>query len=468
MASRAPVVLDLFSGAGGLSEGLSACGFDIVAASELHPHPALTFAFNHPGTSVFCGDIRALDPALIEDFCRKRLGRSRLDLVVGGPPCQGFSTAGTKQQHDPRNILFRQFTKFIVHFRPRLFVLENVPGFKKMYGGSAYDEARRAFQELGYVCDDVILNAADYGVPQQRKRFVMVGRLPRVAMKFNWPAPTHSEPSALMPLFKRDVLPRYVSVAEAISDLEFLHGGHEAHFHGRGPLSSFQVARRGGSELVFNHLATKHRPRAVAMMRAIAPGKTISSVPEELRSAKRTMARLSPHEISNAVLALPDDLIHYSQDRILTVREMARIQGFDDDFVFLGKRTSCNTQRRVDVPQYTQVGNAVPPLLGAAIGQALLEALGTDEIDVRAHGVRRELLRDLCGTSGWNGYRLRSSDYNLIRLLDVRGAPISLPIARGEQPVHDAKKKAVIWGRDSFRNAWPTVISRGDSTKRAS
>jgi len=142
------------------------------------------------------------------------------------------------------------------------------------------------------------------------------------------------------------------------------------------PSSEYQRQRRLHTGTLFNHLATKHRKATVNMFRRLVPGKTIRSIPEEHRSGKQRMRRLTPNDASSAILALPDDYIHFQRHRILTVREMARLQSFDDDYVFLGKRTTSDLSRRVDVPQYTQVGNAVPPILARALGVAIIRALG--------------------------------------------------------------------------------------------
>lgn len=174
-----PVAVDLFAGAGGLGEGLMSAGVRVAAAVELHPQPSLTYAFNHPGSAVLVGDIRQLPMDRLEAAVRTATGKRKIDVVVGGPPCQGFSTAGKKVSEDPRNSLFNQFVRVVEHFRPKLFLLENVPGFKKMHGGRAYTEAVALFTRLGYTITDDLLNAMDYGVPQGRLRFVMVGWLKR-------------------------------------------------------------------------------------------------------------------------------------------------------------------------------------------------------------------------------------------------------------------------------------------------
>lgn len=408
----APVCVDLFAGAGGLSEGLMSAGLDVVASVELHPQAALSHAFNHPSTKVFVGDVREWNTRLLEAELRDR-GASQLDVVVGGPPCQGFSSAGKKHPADPRNSLFKAYADVVAQYHPRMFLLENVPGFRSMFGGSTYREAIATFRGLGYEIFDDIVRAADYGVPQTRQRFVMVGWLPGEAKPFEL------EP----------VEARSVAAGEALRDIDFLEPGFEATRHlPEAELSSYAASRRSGT-LLFNHLATRHRDRAIRIMSEIAEGRTIRDVDPALRSAKRTMSRLDRTRLAGTVLSLPDDMIHYGHDRILTVRENARLQTFDDDFVFFGKRTSGFVERRVDVPQYTQVGNAVPPLLAKALGRALARSLGHTEPlpDHRELARRRSRHEHVRGSSGWAGYTLGPEIVGELGLWTVRGAPIDLP-----------------------------------------
>lgn len=437
---NAPIAVDLFAGAGGLAEGLESTGVRVAVASELHPQAALTHAFNHPGTRVIFGDIRKLTTRSVLDLVEEMTGSRVVDLVVGGPPCQGFSTAGKKIKSDPRNSLFHEFVRFVEEARPRMFLLENVPGFKKMHGGAAFEKASSLLGGLGYELQDTILDASHYGVPQRRKRFVLVGRLPAATAPFSWPTPTHEAQSScdLLPLLDSPAL-EFVSAEQALEDIAFLEPGWEAHRHGGPAFSGFQEARRAGCELLFNHLATRHRARAVEMFAWISEGGTIASVPASIRSAKRTMARLDRKQISNAVLALPDDLIHYRHPRIPSVREMARLQTFDDDFVFFGKRTSGFVERRVDVPQYTQVGNAVPPLLARALGESLVASLAAEVCDLREIDLRRKRHSWVQGSSAFSGYTLSKQAQGKLDLIDVEGEPCLLPISKGEASVCDAQ-----------------------------
>jgi DNA (cytosine-5)-methyltransferase 1 len=427
MKKKHLTALDLFSGAGGFSEGLAQAGIRSLVAQELHPQPALTHVFNHPGTVGVVGDIRSLDPKVIVDLLQKHHGVKTVDLIVGGPPCQGFSTAGKKNKDDPRNTLFDDYCDLVAAIRPKALVLENVPGFKKMYSGQMYEAAKERLSELGYTLSDRILNALDFGVPQRRRRFVMVGVRSDLKLNFDWPQATHENPELPGNDLFSSGLERFVSVEDALSDLAFLEPGMEAHRHLLEATSAYQIERRG-SGMLFNHLASKHRDKAVETFRQIREGSTINSVPEGLKSAKVTMARLDRKHISNTVLALPDDLIHYQHDRIPTVREMARLQSFDDDYVFIGKRTSGFIDRKHDVPQYTQVGNAVPPYLARAIGRSLARMFGVSPVDIRDPVVRRDRLNWIHGTSGYSGYSLSELAEGEINLYDIHGSPLTLPI----------------------------------------
>lgn len=443
--------VDLFSGAGGFSEGLAQAGVKTLLAQELHPQPALTHVFNHPGAVGLVGDIRKLTPALISSLLRKHHGCDSVDLVVGGPPCQGFSTAGKKNKDDPRNTLFDNYCDIIAHLKPRALVLENVPGFKKMYSGQMYKAAVARLEELGYEVTDRILNAVDYGVPQRRKRFVLVGVRADIGLKFKWPDATHSNPEEIsgIDLFSA-ALQRHVSIEDALSDIAFLEPGLEAHSHQTPASTPYQEERRS-SPLLFNHLATKHRDKAVETFKLIGEGETINSVPAESKSAKKTMARLNRRHISNTVLALPDDLIHYCHNRIPTVREMARLQSFDDDYVFIGKRTSGFVERKHDVPQYTQVGNAVPPLMARAIGKALSEMLGKPANDLRNRDERVRRLRWIRGTSGYSGYTLSTEAESELALYNVEGDQLPLPI--DETPTAVFERQALEDWRNSRSEA---------------
>lgn len=439
MVDQAPIAVDLFSGAGGLAEGLLKAGLNVAASVELHPQPSLTHAFNHPSTQVLVGDIRQLETHTLDEVLRRQVGDRPVDVVVGGPPCQGFSSAGKKVQDDPRNSLFLHYTRIVDHLRPRMFLMENVPGFRSMYGGLIYDEALRGMRDLGYETTDRIVELKRYGVPQTRRRFVLVGWLPGSAKPFKWPEATHAEaaPGCCELLFA-DPRRTFVTAGEAIMDLADLKPGWSATRYTRDAFGEFSAECRSGSGLVFNHLATRHRSKAANVIARIPVGGSIRDLPASERGTKKlTMSKLDPGSVSNTVVSMPDDLLHFSQDRILTVRECARLQTFDDDFVFFGKRTSGFVERRVDVPQYTQVGNAVPPRAGFVLGRALISSLGGDSVDLREKDKRLRLHELVLGTSGYSGYELNPAAADEIRLLTVTGRRIELPFASDLTPVSE-------------------------------
>jgi DNA (cytosine-5)-methyltransferase 1 len=389
--------VDLFAGAGGFTEGLllaeGKSSFALVAASDINPTARLTYDHR------FKEQLGLSYPFLVEDIrdsvfaralateMKKTSGCESVDIVIGGPPCQGFSVFGRRNEDDPRNDLFLPYLKVIEVLTPKYFVMENVPGLATMYGGKTveriYREVERMEPTRYGITGPLKVSAAGFGVPQLRERILFIG------YREDCP-PIESIPSP------RGLRP--VSVEEAISDLAFLrpwesNGTYQPGFP---PVSSYQRASRRGrlfakyglerqDERVENHEAARHTTEVIARFAMIEQGRGLESIPRPLwtrylRSSKKWCVRLRPDRPSYTVTTLPDDLIHYKQHRILTVREVARLQSFDDTFVFLGPRATGgggrgNKKRAVELPQYSQVGNAVPPLLAKGIGTALLETL---------------------------------------------------------------------------------------------
>lgn len=464
--SGSPIAIDLFSGAGGLSEGLLSAGINVAVAVEVHPHPALTHAFNHPGTAIVCADIKKLSMDAIKRLLKSQVGKTSVDIVVGGPPCQGFSPAGKQDRNDSRNKLCDEFVRAIRAFKPTMFLFENVPGFAKLYENEAVERLLDKFWSLGYhiygidngfdFCSDAypILNSCEFGVPQRRHRLMLIGYRPNVLKRpFRWPRHTHWLNSSAENKPKSRKL--VVTAEQAIEDLAFLAGGVECHAYYCDPTSEYQRARRKKTQVLFNHLSTNHYQDTIKMFRRIGQGKNIRSVPIEFRSGKQRMRRLSESNAPNAILALPDDYIHYRRHRIPTVREMARFQSFDDDYVFFGKRTTSDLNRRIDVPQYTQVGNAVPPLLARAIGHALVRCFGTSRRDLRQIEVRGSRHSWIVGSSSYCGYSLSSEADDAIAIYDVNGKKLPLPIDANGTKVTDQKTIRRWIGRSRQRLAVP-------------
>jgi DNA (cytosine-5)-methyltransferase 1 len=432
MQTSRPVAVDLFAGAGGLGEGFLAAGINVAVAVEHHPHAALTNSFNHPGTSVICGGIVELDCDMIRAEVKKRTGKSRVDIVAGGPPCQGFSSAGKQESNDPRNKLIHEFVRVVDELSPCCFVFENVPAIVDASDGKIIQRLLDDFWDLGfkifgidnssdyYPCSYPVIDSSWFGVPQARKRLILVGWKRDRFDDFHWLSNSMSVPTSRRA--------KKVTIYDAISDLEFLEAGFECHSYPKQPSSSYQIRRRANTAILLNHLASDHRKETIRMFRRYQPGQTVSSIPFKFRTGKQRVRRFSKSDLSPAILALPDDFIHYSQNRIPTVRELARLQSFDDDFVFLGKRTTSDQNRRYDVPQYTQVGNAVPPLLARSLGRAILKSLGFASVDNRSRITRRKRIGLLCGSSAYSGYGLKPDLVRSLELYDIHGNKLALDV----------------------------------------
>lgn len=424
MTRNRPVGIDIFSGAGGLAEGFLAAGINVAVAVEKHPHAALTHAFNHPSTSVLCGDIRKLDGDAIKAEVKRRTGSGKVDIVSGGPPCQGFSPAGKQNQRDPRNRLIHEFVRIVDELQPTCFVFENVPAITDISNGRVIQRMLDDFWGLDYQIFGIdnksdyypdvypIVNSSSFGVPQKRKRLILVGWR-KYFGRYSW--------SGLQGNKSKSQQVKKVTIWDAISDLDFLKSGFECHSYRKKVKTHYQLKRRANTDFLFNHLASNHRTETVKMFDLFKPGDTVSSIPKERRTGKQRVRRFAKTDLSPAVLALPDDYIHYCQNRIPTVRELARLQSFDDDYVFLGKRTTSDKNRQFDVPQYTQVGNAVPPLLAKSLGKSILRALGFDPLDIRDRSERRSRQHLLLGSSRYSGYGLPENLQHELLLYDILG-----------------------------------------------
>ena len=395
--TRAFTLVDLFCGAGGFTEGFllagsPGCGFELAAASDVSPMVRLTYEGRYREQlglpfEFLMADVR--DSSFIRKLTlsvKRRTGGQRVDVVCGGPPCQGFSVFGRRDESDPRNDLFRPYLRAIEVLQPRYFVMENVPGLVRMYGGSAVDRIRDAVERMRpvryHLAGPISVNAADFGVPQLRDRVLFIG--------------SRSDMPALTSL-ERGESHEYVTVGEAIGDLAFLRPWESATEYREDwqPTTSYQKESRLGRLFakyglspdgsLWNHEAAKHTPEVLARFGMLEKGRGLDSIPRPLwdrylKTSKKWSVRLDDAKPSYTVVTLADDLVHPTHPRVLTVRELARLQSFDDTFVFRGPRSTGgggagNRKRTVEVPQYSQVGNAVPPLLAQGIAAAVLECL---------------------------------------------------------------------------------------------
>jgi len=356
-----PRVIDLFAGVGGLSLGFEQMGFDVVLANEYDESIANAYRENHKETKMIVGDITELD-------LQKTFGSyaNSIDVVIGGPPCQGFSQKGQRKTiHDERNFLFKYYVKVVELVKPRYFVMENVPNLLTAEGGYFRKEIEELFNSMGYQLNMGVLNAADYGVPQNRKRAVIIGKLNGEAL--NLPV----------------VHEQKVTIWDAISDLAYLESGQgqEEQEYKKEPDSDYQKRLRKGSEVLYNHVVTNHSKIALERLAMIPENAGKEVLPSEHLTKSiysGTWTRMRKDEISVTITTRFDTpssgkFTHPFLNRAITVREAARIQSFPDTFRFVGNKGS----------QMKQVGNAVPPLLAAAIAEVIIT-------DIKKGGLENE------------------------------------------------------------------------------
>lgn len=342
-------VIDLFAGVGGLSLGFEQRGFEVLLANEYDSSIAESYRVNHQKTKMVVGDIVKLDR---EKVFSPFIGK--IDVIIGGPPCQGFSQKGKRKSiNDDRNFLFKYFFSVVELVKPKYFVMENVPNLLSAEKGYFRKEIYDLFDSLGYTLNSGVLNAADYGIPQNRRRAVIIGKLGR--------APVELPISNL----------KETTIWDAISDLAYLNSseGEEETDYRFAPKSEYQKLLRKNSKSLKNHIATNHSKIALERLKLIPPNGGRDSLPKEHLTKSvysGTWTRMRKDEKSVTITTRFDTpssgkFTHPYLNRAITVREAARIQSFPDDFVFIGPKTS----------QMKQVGNAVPPMLANQIAKAI-------------------------------------------------------------------------------------------------
>jgi len=347
-----PTCVELFAGAGGLALGLKQAGFTTVFANDVDPDGCASFELNHPESEVVCGDIHDIDFCDVKD----RLAPDGIDLVAGGPPCQGFSTVGSKNERDPRNSLFYEFIRAVSELSPKCILFENVSGFKRMYHGRAFDALVTELNELGYTCVHGVLNASDYGLPQHRKRTVVLG-WKSDSTPIQLPVPSHASDLGLFNLQPRRTL------MEAISDLPPLSVGDAQFEYKTEPQNEYQQIMRDGVAHLTEHNSAKYGHKMQEILSLIPKGGSINDLPERLRPKSyfgNTYARTR-----NFGTPSSSRCVHPFQNRALSTRDGARLQSFPDSYKFVGGKGSKNLQ----------IGNAVPPILGRALGRVLFNQL---------------------------------------------------------------------------------------------
>lgn len=409
--SQKPVFIDLFAGCGGLSLGLLQSGWRGLFAIERSPDAFSTLRHNLVDGTRFEYDWPEWLPKTdhdIEVFLERYKGnlaslRGKVDLIAGGPPCQGFSPAGKRDPNDPRNRLAEKYIEVVNIVKPNFLLMENVRGFNSPFAKAnnqgvtePYAEiVKKRLRAIGYEVQSQVIKSADYGVPQLRPRFILVAYRKELGIS--------EDPFELLARGRLEFLmsrglpqKKPVTVRQAICDLEIsdkdlidatdssVKGFKQIDYNsGNQRSSSFiRLMRKGiGKGYMPNCLRLpRHRPevreRFKSILHECVRGRNLS-VDDRLRYGikKHAITPLDPSKPSATVTTLPDDLLHYEEPRILTAREMARIQSFPDWFSFLGPYTTGGKQRKVACPRYTQVGNAVPPLLAEALGNSIFELI---------------------------------------------------------------------------------------------
>lgn len=397
--------IDLFSGCGGLSLGLGNAGWQGLFAVEKDPIAFSTFKHN-----LIDGKHRHFDwpewlpkkATTIQTILKNHKEqlsnlKGKVDLIAGGPPCQGFSLAGKRNPNDPRNELSNQYLKIVALVNPKYILLENVRGFNSTFSEAKGKKSKvpqsmivkAKLEKLGYKVFTDYVNSQDYGVPQKRQRFLMIGIREDVLNDGISPFELLNK---LTPLFlkSKGLSETPVSVKEAIGDFEtkrkklIYHSGSQENgfkqldYTPPKTLNRYQkIMRKGLNGSKPNSLRmARHKATTIEkfelMHEICSPGVALNDAArEKVGTRKQAITVLNEKLPSKTLTTLPDDIIHYSEPRILTVRESARIQSFPDDFDFIGKYTTGGMRRTKECPRYTQVGNAVPPLLGEVLGRLI-------------------------------------------------------------------------------------------------
>ena len=353
-------VIDLFCGCGGFSLGFEQAGFLIKSGIDLWSDATNTYQKNFPSAKVFNCDITEISGKKITE--QSGILPDEVDVIIGGPPCQGFSVSGKRLIDDPRNILYKSFVGIVSELKPKIFVMENVPGLVRLFNGKIKENIESDFSALGYNVCMQLLSAEQYGVPQQRKRVFFVGLSKSVFGKtlFTFPKPTHGE-GLIVP----------ITTKEAISDLDFIPDDKDLgdiYEYEKPAENLYQEQMRKKAGNLLNHSAVLHTERTKSIIAMVPDGGNYKNLPKELRETRKVniaWTRMNSNKPCFTIDTGHNHHFHYKENRVPTVRESARIQSFPDNFKFTGIKTR----------QLKQVGNAVPPLLAQAIAGKISELL---------------------------------------------------------------------------------------------
>jgi DNA (cytosine-5)-methyltransferase 1 len=367
--------IDLFCGCGGMTLGFKWAGFTSIIASDIDENCGKTIERNFKETKFVLGNISEIEKNIFDEVIKNQ----EVDVITGGPPCQGFSLANknrNKVEDDPRNKLFYDYVKVIKWYNPKAFVMENVKGLLSMEKGKVIQTIKEEFENagIGYNVDFKVLLASDYGVPQNRERVILMGFRKDLGLYPEFPEPLNSNK---------------VTVDEAILDLPKINAGEgvDGAKYANKPQNEYQKLMRVNSDKVYNHIAMKHTQRLIDRFEAIQPGKNLLDVWETHGAVKRgnpnekSKVKFSQNNLRligtkpapTVAASFQSNFIHPYLNRNFTAREGARFQSFPDDFIFEGMRTKMSWE--VGLSQYQQIGNAVPPLMAKAVADKIIDIL---------------------------------------------------------------------------------------------
>lgn len=359
-------VVDLFCGCGGFSEGFRQAGFEVKFGIDMWKDATTTYQYNFPDAVVLNEDITKIDGSKILQLTH--LSDDKIDVIIGGPPCQGFSVSGKRLIDDERNKLYKSFVQIVSEIRPKVFVMENVPGLVRLFNGQVARQVIKDFSAIGYRVQMKILSADNYGVPQQRRRVFFVGldnEKVNTNVKYTYPAPLSGAGTDIPA----------VTCSEAISDLDFVPDDRvigENIDYELPAQSDYQKKMRRNSTSVFNHSITLHKDKTKEIIALVPDGGNYKDLPADLQETRKVhiaWTRMDSKKPCFTIDTGHNHHFHYRANRVPTVRESARIQSFPDTFKFIGIKTS----------QLKQVGNAVPPLLAEALGRSIMNLLEENE-----------------------------------------------------------------------------------------
>lgn len=388
--------IDLFSGCGGLALGLYNAGWQGLFAIEKSKDAFATLEHNLINNFSWPKwlERKNHDINIIIEKHQTELKalRGQISLVAGGPPCQGFSMVGKRTQNDKRNKLVDSYIKFIELVEPKIVFFENVKGFTIGFkNGDKRDLAYSSYitdklRKLGYNINGKMVNFADYGVPQRRERFILVGTKHNNKAEIFFDLLDNNRINFLK---SKNLDKEKITLSDAISDLLKSNGvidspdtkNFKSGIYAK-PKTNYQRLMRENidkkQKIVDSHRFTNHKKETIEKFKYILkfgkPNKNITDdIKAKFNTKKRTTILLCPNSVSPTIATLPDDYIHYCEPRVLTAREYARIQGFPDDYEFKGCYTTGGARRKTDVPRYTQIGNAIPPLFAEQVGLIIME-----------------------------------------------------------------------------------------------